>query len=278
MQYDPIKRSLGKVFNRKPFLRKLFYRLLDLLLLRSWHINKELKKWANQNRANQNRAERKVLDAGSGFGQYVFRMARKNPQWHITGLDVKEEQIDDCNRFFEKIGFENVRFQVADLTRLDYEQEFDMILCVDVMEHIEADVQVLENYYRALKPGGMLLISTPSDQGGSDVHHHDEKPDGAVGFIDEHVRDGYGISELDAKLKKAGFAKTHIKYQYGRPGKISWKLSMKYPILMLNASKLFFIFLPIYYLLVFPLSLILNFMDLNGHHKTGTGLIAKAWK
>ena len=32
MQYDPIKHTLGKLFNRTPFLRKLFYRLLDLLL------------------------------------------------------------------------------------------------------------------------------------------------------------------------------------------------------------------------------------------------------
>ena len=44
MQYDPIKHSLGKVFNSTPFLRKVFYRLLDLLLLRSWHIRRELKK------------------------------------------------------------------------------------------------------------------------------------------------------------------------------------------------------------------------------------------
>jgi len=41
MQYDPIKRSLGNVFNKSPFLRKTFYRLLDLLLLRAWHIHKE---------------------------------------------------------------------------------------------------------------------------------------------------------------------------------------------------------------------------------------------
>ena len=33
MQYDPIKRSLGAVFHKSPFSRKLFYRLLDRLLL-----------------------------------------------------------------------------------------------------------------------------------------------------------------------------------------------------------------------------------------------------
>jgi 2-polyprenyl-3-methyl-5-hydroxy-6-metoxy-1,4-benzoquinol methylase len=273
MQYDPIKRNLGKVFNRTPFLRKLFYRLLDLLLLRSWHINKELNNWAAANTSNRN-----ILDAGSGFGQYVFRMARKNPHWHITGLDVKEEQIDDCNNFFQSIGLDNAHFEVADLTRLNYDGEFDLVLCVDVMEHIEEDVLVLANYHKALKPGGMLLISTPSDQGGSDVHHHDVKTEGAIGFIDEHVRDGYGVDELYQKLKQAGFTKSEIHYQYGKPGKLSWKLSMKYPIQLLNVSKVFFILLPFYYLVVFPISLLLNLLDLSGSHKTGTGLIAKAWK
>ena len=45
MKYDPIKRSLGVVFNKKPILRKLFYRLLDLLLLRAWHIKKAIRTW-----------------------------------------------------------------------------------------------------------------------------------------------------------------------------------------------------------------------------------------
>ncbi len=43
MQYDPIKRSLGKIFNRNLFLRIFFFRLLDLLLLRSWHIRRDLR-------------------------------------------------------------------------------------------------------------------------------------------------------------------------------------------------------------------------------------------
>jgi hypothetical protein len=124
----------------------------------------------------------------------------------------------------------------------------------------------------------MLLISTPSDQGGSDVHEHDHQAEGVQGFIDEHVRDGYNIGDLEAKLKRAGFQKTSLRYQYGKPGKISWRLSMKYPILMLNASKLFFILLPFYYVLVFPIALVLNKMDVCRKHSTGTGLIALAWK
>ena len=46
MQYDPIKRTLGRVFNSTPTLRVAFYRMLDVLLLRSWHIVRELRLWA----------------------------------------------------------------------------------------------------------------------------------------------------------------------------------------------------------------------------------------
>lgn len=268
MQYDPIKRSLGNVFNRTPLLRKLFYNLLDLLLLRAWHVHKELRLWI---RENKNATD--ILDAGAGFGQYTYWLNRKNPEWKILSVDVKDEQVADCNNFFQKIGSHYVRFKVGDLTKYVMENTYDLIVCVDVMEHIEEDVQVFKNYYASMKSGAMLLISTPSDQGGSDVHGSGESS-----FIEEHVRDGYNITEIQNKLNNAGFQKTYGRYQYGTPGKIAWRLSMKYPILMLGKSKLFFIILPFYYLVAYPVSFVLNYMDTYSHHKTGTGLIVKAWK
>jgi SAM-dependent methyltransferase len=275
MQYDPIKRKLGKVFNRKPFLRKLFYKLLDLLLLRSWHIRKAIKAWEKTVQGPQ-----QILDAGSGFGQYDYYLASRNKNWQVKGVDVKDEQIDDCTNFFQQIGLGNASFAVAALTKLEEKETYNLVLCVDVMEHIEVDELVLRNFYAAMKPGGMLLISTPSDKGGSDVHHHDHEHenDGSHSFIDEHVRDGYGIEEIADKMKRAGFSKTDVHYQYGPPGKLSWKLSMKFPILMLNASYIFFIILPFYYLLTFPFALLLNWMDVSRKQKTGTGVVARAWK
>ena len=271
MKYDPIKRSLGEVFNKTPMLRKLFYTLLDLLLLRTWHVKSAFRDWAKSNRHK----EANILDAGSGFGQYSYFMSKMDPKWSIKGVDVKDEQIADCNQFFNQINRNNAHFEVADLVKFSESNKYDFILSVDVMEHILEDVQVFKNFYAAMKQGGTLLISTPSDQGGSDVHDHDHDHDHEEGdgsFIDEHVRDGYGIQEIQDKLAEAGFQNTKASYTYGTPGKISWKLSMKYPILMLNTSKIFFILLPFYYLLTFPISLILNFIDLKANHKTGTGL------
>jgi SAM-dependent methyltransferase len=269
MHYDPIKRSVGKVFNRSPFMRKLFYNLLDLLLLRAWHVHRELKAWRKGKGSDV-----KILDAGAGFGQHTFYLSKFDPSWKILAVDVKEEQVADCNKFFTQIGKgSQVKFEVADLTKFVQPNTYDLTLSVDVMEHILEDVEVFKNINASLKPGGMLLISTPSDQGGSDVHG-----DGETSFIEEHVRDGYNIKAIEEKLRSAGFTRVEAGYSYGTPGKISWRLSMKWPILMLGASKLFFIILPIYYLITYPFAFVLNYIDTHTKHKTGTGLIVKAWK
>ena len=125
----------------------------------------------------------------------------------------------------------------------------------------------------SLKPDGILLLSTPSDKGGSDVHSESEDS-----FIEEHVRDGYNIIEIEEKLFATGFTKVEARYAYGTPGKISWKLSMKYPILLVNSNKLFLLLLPFYFIVVLPFALILNYLDIQLKHKSGTGLIVKAWK
>jgi len=267
MHYDPIKRVLGGVFSSS-FLRKLFYNLLDLLLLRTWHIHRELRAWMKNNTGKTN-----ILDAGMGFGQYSFYMSKKLPNSSILAVDVKQEQVDDCTQFFKSIGKTNVQFTVADLVKYNKPDTYNLILSVDVMEHILEDVEVFRNFHLSLKKDGMLLISTPSDQGGSDVHS-----DGETSFIEEHVRDGYNVKDIEDKLRSVGFSKVEVLYSYGTPGKISWKLSMKYPILMLGTTKLFFVILPFYYIVVYPIAFVLNYFDTYSVHKTGTGLIVKALK
>ncbi len=269
MQYDPIKRSLGNVFNRSAGLRKLFYNLLDLLLLRAWHVHKELKVWSSEFREKSVN----VLDAGAGYGQYSYWLSKRLKSCNILAIDVKDEQVADCNRFFQAIGKNNVKFEVGDLTKFSKPDAYDLVVCVDVMEHILEDELVFRNYISSMKKGAMLIISTPSDQGGSDVHGDDESS-----FIEEHVRDGYNIKDIEDKLRRAGFSKVEARYSYGTPGKISWRLSMKYPIQMLGVSKLFFIILPFYYIIAYPISFVLNYFDTNMKHATGTGLIVKAWK
>ncbi|MBK7445542.1 MAG: methyltransferase domain-containing protein [Ignavibacteria bacterium] len=77
----------------------------------------------------------------------------------------KEEQVNDCRNFFSKTGYDKVKFEIGDLTKIEYKEQFDFILCVDVMEHIFEDELVFRNFANALKKGGRLLVNTPSNLG-----------------------------------------------------------------------------------------------------------------
>lgn len=267
MKYDPIKRIFGDIVSRNAFLRKIFYWILDLMFLRSWHVRKEIKEKI------RNTGKMDIFDAGMGFGQYTYFLARHFRDADIFAVDVKDEQVEDCRYFFSKCKIDRAKFEIADLTKIDYENRFDFILSVDVMEHIVEDEIVFRNFARALRKGGKLLVNTPSDLGGSDAHDHDDES-----FIEEHARVGYSKKDITEKLERAGLKVTDFRYSYGKFGTISWRLGIKYPILIAGASKILILILPLYYFFTLCLVLILMWLDVKSENKEGTGVIVLAEK
>ena len=271
MRYDPIKDRLGRFFSRRPVLQKLFYRLLDLFFLRSWYVRRETRRLLD---AMPSDASLRVLDAGTGFGQYAYFIAKTFPHAEVLAVDVKQDYLDNARRFFDQTSQGGqVTLAYDDLTQLRAEGPFDFILSVDVMEHIEDDRAVFGHFVRVLRPGGHVLINTPSDLGGSDVQEH-----GDESFIEEHVRDGYNREDLEGKLREAGLAPVRSLYTYGRYGSRAWRLLIKRPILMLGASWAFVIVLPFYYFFALPVGLILNTLDMRQDNAEGTGLLVIAQK
>jgi SAM-dependent methyltransferase len=271
MQYDPIKKSIGDMVRENVALRKVFYFLLGLLFLREWYVKNELRKVLS----NKNLA---LYDAGCGFGQYAYFAATSFKNIAVYGVDVKAEQIEDCNRFFKAVGLSNASFAVEDLTTIAHENQFDVVLSVDVMEHILEDVQVFKNFHRAMKSGGTLIINTPSDLSEDHEHGDEARPEGSMAFVDEHVRDGYSAKDIYEKLRQAGFVQIETRYTYGFWGNIYWHLALKYPMTLLGVSKAMFALLPLYYLLTFPVVLVMMLLDFSVANETGTGIIAIAKK
>ena len=263
MHYDPIKDRIGGIVKKSPFLRKIFYKGLGLMFLREWYVKRKIMELYGANHPKD------ILDAGCGFGQYSYFIAKKFSDSKILSVDVKKDYLADCEYFFEKCSLKNCDFEFADLTEIEYENRFDFALSVDVMEHIEEDLGVFKRFYKALKSGGRLLINTPSNMGGSDAASEDDES-----FIGEHVRVGYSKEDICSKLKEAGFEIDSFQYTYGSWGNKYWKLGIKYPMLMLNKSQLFFVILPFYYSIVIWWVWLFMWLDVNDKGKqAGTGVL-----
>jgi len=263
MYYDPIKNIFANTIRKFPSLRILFYKILDLMFLRSWFVRRELKNI----RRHFGELNINIYDAGSGFGQYTYFMSKKLAPCNIFSVDVKEDWIKDCRNFFQQREINNVSFAIEDLTSINHQNKFDLIVCVDVMEHIVEDQKVFRNFYSSLKEGGYLLINSPSIYGGSDVHQDEEES-----FIGEHARDGYSKEDLEVKLHPLGFATHKCRYTYGFWGDKAWRLGIKYPMLLLSISKVFLVILPLYYLVTFPFTLVMMNLDFTTDSKTGSGI------
>jgi len=258
MQYDKFKDKFASLIDKFPFIRKLFYTALDMLLLRQWYVKKEIKKHFPKNQSIR------FYDAGAGFGQYSYFILKQFKKAKVHAVDLKMDYMNSFTRYANRHGWQDFTAQQADLTAYVPKDKFDLILAIDILEHIENDEQVLRNFREVLAEGGKLIISSPSTF------------DESAKFTEEHVRPGYSKEEIISKLERAGFKIVSFEYSYGKWGHIAWLLSMKYPMSMLGISKLFFLLLPFYYLLFYPLSTLFMLCDLNMKNKTGTGVIVVA--
>jgi len=267
MRYEPIKEKIGSAIGTSRSLRKLYYLCLGILLLRAWHVKRAIKKIFRE------RKFQRVLDAGCGPGQYSYYISRKFKS-KVTGVDIIKEEVDKSNRFAQDEKLSGAIFKVADLSSSDLSElsgaKYDLIISVDVMEHIKDDVAVFRNFATLLNNSGTVLISTPT--AGND-HDHEEHS-----FIDEHFRSGYTPEDISEKLTAAGLKVENISFIYGFGGSIYWKLSMKIPITLLNKSYLYFALLPFYYVVAFPISLVFMAMDYYFPPKGGGGLLVVARK
>ena len=262
-------------------MTRIFFFILHVVFLRAWYVRRELRNqiYAIQRRRAANSVESsgpiRMLDAGTGFGQFSDYVARRWPDIEIDAVDIKDEYLERAELVFENTGLaDRVHFSNEDLTALSKSGPYDLILSVDVMEHILEDVDVFNHFHRVLAPGGVVIINTPSDQGGSDVDPADHVE--GQSFIGEHVRDGYNGEEISNKLQSAGLDTSHILYTYGPAGSLAWKFMIKWPMKLLNATWASVVLLPFYYAVFLIPGLLLHALDMRKPNKTGTGLLVVA--
>jgi SAM-dependent methyltransferase len=176
----------------RQFLRSLVYPGLDL---------------HTRNRASLRRfwmsGPRDVLDAGSGNGYFSWFAYRSGAR--VVGINVDAAQVERARALllgFRKADPTRLRFEQANLYDLPNERRsFDEIICFEVLEHLHRDAEVVREFYRILRPGGVLHLCCPNR-----LH-----PRHQVEVLDRnetggHVRPGYTPQEFRGLLEPAGFA------------------------------------------------------------------------
>lgn len=105
------------------------------------------------------RARADVADFGCGSGHAVNVMAQAFPASRFTGIDFSEQAIATGIREAADRGLTNATFESHDLSELDKPEAYDVITVFDAIHDQARPARVLENIYRALRPGGVLLMA-----------------------------------------------------------------------------------------------------------------------
>jgi SAM-dependent methyltransferase len=108
---------------------------------------------AHQDLAHQ--ARPRVLEVGCGTGFVLQRLAAEG-RYELTGL---EEHLAGLR--YARARLPSVAFVQADARDLPYESAFDAVGAFDVIEHVGEDAAVLTSIHRALKPGGIVVLTVP---------------------------------------------------------------------------------------------------------------------
>ena len=137
-----------------------------------------------------------VLDVGCGPGWTSALLARMG--YRVKGFDLAPDMVTLAARRAEREGVsDRVTVQVADSEQFDFPPEFDAVLVYDTLHHTQNERAVLANCYRALKPGGKLVLAEPG-------YLHGRRAQNVTAELGVTER-GFAPGQLKRALARAGF-------------------------------------------------------------------------
>ena len=104
-------------------------------------------------------AGKKVLDVGCGGGILSESMASRGA--HVTGIDMGEAPLQVARLHLLESGLD-INYERIPVERLAEEQpeSFDVVTCMEMLEHVPDPASVIEACSRLVKPGGHVFFST----------------------------------------------------------------------------------------------------------------------
>lgn len=129
------------------------------------------------------------FEIGCGTGFVLSAVERSFPHVRLYGSDIHTSGLA-----FASSRIMNARLFQMDARKIPFEDEFDVIGCFDVLEHVQEDEQVLAQLHRAVHPEGGVILTVPQHKflwSYRDEYSH-------------HVK-RYSAHDLTSKLDRSGF-------------------------------------------------------------------------
>jgi SAM-dependent methyltransferase len=106
---------------------------------------------------------KRILDVGCGSGIFLDYLKRTIPGADLFGFDLNAELLDQlANRGFEVFPHTCDNFDKASAAE---KTQFDAIAMLQVLEHASEPITFLKSFLRLLRPGGLLILTTPNSAG-----------------------------------------------------------------------------------------------------------------
>jgi SAM-dependent methyltransferase len=192
-----------------------------------------------------------------------MELAKMHPHAKVLGLELEPTLVERANAVARAAHLDNCRFEQGDVTRLEFDRAFDLVVSVDNLEHVEDDVTAMRGLLRALRPGGRLVVHVPGYERRWLLFGR------RVNFdVPGHVRPGYRAPDLVEKLEQAGFEIVTSGATYGMLETFTNNIS--YLITGADQRRKGL------YALVFPFLLALSWFGKFSHPRWGAGVLAVA--
>ncbi|GAB2475014.1 MAG: class I SAM-dependent methyltransferase [Cytophagales bacterium] len=165
----------------------------------------------------------KILDLGTGYGEYAISLAGAMPKAKVYALDIDPERILTLRTALEKSQIDNITTYCQKI-ETTFLPELDFVFAIDVFEHISPEEMPFTSVHQRLKEGGHFLVKIPNVTqrtifpAGWFEEHQD--------WLDEeHVGQVYDLAGLKERFEVEGFEIVHASYSDGYLSRLGWELA-----------------------------------------------------
>lgn len=141
-----------------------------------------------------------ILELGCAAGR-LGRLIKERQVCRLTGVELNPSAALEAGKYFDDVRVANLDTAPPAFS----ENEFEVVICADVLEHLQDPWSLLRSIRRWLRPGGVLICSIPNIANLGIINQlaHGTWPYADAGILDRtHLR-FFTRSEFEAALKQA---------------------------------------------------------------------------